>query len=168
MNDFTDEINAMQTIDSALSKLSEEERQRVMAWASSKYAITIKDSSSVPPSDDNDAEGEEDDKLTPQFSHFVDLFDAANPSKARQQVLIAAYWYQGVLGNESFTAQQLNNELKNTGHGAANITNTLSRLQTGKPALIRQISKSGRSQQARKKYKLTTAGLAQAEGMIAS
>ncbi len=45
------------------------------------------------------------------------------------------------------------------GHGVGNITTALTNAQKHKPALVRQTSKSGKSRQARKTYKLTTAGV---------
>jgi hypothetical protein len=43
----------------------------------------------------------------------------------------------------------------------------LGALQGRKPALVRQVAKSGRTRQARKKYKLTTAGISAVRAMIA-
>jgi hypothetical protein len=56
--------------------------------------------------------------------------------------------------------------LKNLGQGLANITNAIDGLRNQKPALVLQLKKSGKSQQARKTYKLTVAGIKAVEVMI--
>jgi len=89
----------------------------------------------------------------------VDLFDNVNPKFEMEKALTAAYWFQEVWNHGSWQAQSLNNILKDVGHGIGNITDALDRAQRCKPALVRQMAKAGRSRQARKTYKLTTAGL---------
>jgi hypothetical protein len=75
------------------------------------------------------------------------------------RVLVAAYWLQGCAKQASWGGLQVNNLLKDLGHGVRNVTTALNSAQKHKPALVRQMSKSGKSQQARKTYKLTTAGV---------
>ncbi len=79
---------------------------------------------------------------------------------------MAGYWFQVVQNQADFVGQAVNNALKDVGHGVGNITNALSSLQSRKPALVRQVAKSGRTQQARKKYKLTTAGVSAVRAMM--
>jgi hypothetical protein len=88
------------------------------------------------------------------------------PKTEAERALAGAYWFQVIQGQADFQGQQVNNELKNVGHGVSNITVALGKLQNQKPALVRQVAKSGRSRQARKKYKLTTAGISAAKAMI--
>jgi len=95
----------------------------------------------------------------PNFSGFVDLFDKANPATNVDRALVAGYWLQFCTKQASWTGQQANNLLKDLGHGLDNITHATTAAQRHKPALIRQISKAGKSQQARKTYKLTNAGV---------
>lgn len=65
-----------------------------------------------------------------------------------------------------FTSQEVNSELKNLGHGVTNITSAFSSLMKRKPALAMQTAKSGATQQARKRYKLTHAGRTAVQSMI--
>ena len=101
-----------------------------------------------------------------QFSDLGDLFDAANPKTQPERVLVVAYWKQVVEGGESFESQPVNTELKHLGHGVANITNCLGSLTSKTPKLVLQVAKSGKSQQARKRYKVTREGIRRVEAMV--
>ncbi|MCA1694400.1 MAG: hypothetical protein LC749_06575 [Actinobacteria bacterium] len=83
-----------------------------------------------------------------------------NPTTDIDRALTGGYWFQVVKASPCFQAQQVNNVLKDVGHGVENIARALTNLQERSPALVRQLSKSGRTKQARKTYKLTTAGVA--------
>ena len=83
-------------------------------------------------------------------------------------MLTATYWFQKIEGTENVTAQQVNNELKNLGSSPSNITEVFTDLIDRKPALVRQVAKSGTSKQARKKYRLTTEGIRSVENKIAA
>ena len=90
------------------------------------------------------------------FEHFVDLFDAVDPKSDVDKALTGAYWLQVVSKQDSWQSLRVNNLLKDMGHGVANVTSALRTAQERKPALVRQVNKSGRSQQSWKTYKLTT------------
>jgi hypothetical protein len=92
------------------------------------------------------------------FESFAELFDATQPDSNSHKALVSAYWCQVCQAAEDFDSQQINAELKNMGHGIANITNAIEPLKNQRPALVLQIRKSGSSQQARKTYKMTVAG----------
>lgn len=160
MRSRDDEIEAMTRIAEALSDLSEEERGRVLAWAESRFgrspAMQAADTGGAPP-------------RTPEstaWPEFVDLFDAAGARTDAERALVAGFWLQVLKGAADFPSQQANDLLKDVGHGVANITDALAKLQRRKPALVRQTSKSGRSQQARKRYKLTSSGIADVQRMV--
>jgi hypothetical protein len=61
-------------------------------------------------------------------------------------------------GLDTFDSAAVNRELKHLGHGVGNITSAFNDLISQKPALAMQTAKSGKSKQARKKYKITRAG----------
>lgn len=100
------------------------------------------------------------------YSTFAELYAAANPTTNGDKALIAGYWLQVCQGSENFTAQSANKELTHLGHKVANITAALDTLKSTKPALILQLRKSGSSQQARKTYKVSAAGVKRVEEMI--
>lgn len=154
MSDEDHEIAAMQTISQALAELDDDERVRVLTWAASRFAINISRHGTSKVAESEDHAGDE----SREFAEFVDLYDVASPRTDVERAAVAAYWHQVVLGAPSFQAQGLNDALKNLGYPIRNITDALGSLQSRRPAQVRQVTKSGSTRQARKTYKLTTAG----------
>lgn len=101
-----------------------------------------------------------------EFEDVSDLFDTANPGTDSEKALIVGYWLQEFEGRDQLEAQQINNELKNLGHGVNNITSAFTDLMNRQPRLVRQVSKSGSARQARKKYKITREGVRRVQAMI--
>lgn len=97
---------------------------------------------------------------------MAELDDAAAPKSNADTALIAGYWLQVCQGAETFDGFSANRELKHLGKGIANITHALESLKNQKPSLALQLRKSGKSQQARKTFKLTVAGIKAVEAMI--
>jgi len=89
-----------------------------------------------------------------------------NPGTESESVLVAAYWHQVVQGVEHLDSQSLNAGLKNLGHGVGNVTRACSSLMRQKPALMMQVRKSGSTKQARKRYRLTAAGIQRIREML--
>ncbi len=164
------EIAVMGKVASSLAELDDAARIRVIEWASKRYNVKIaqsrgsSDGSTRSDYGDNSEVGNE--TVESDFEVFADLFDAANPKADADRALVAGYWFQVLQNQADFVGQAVNNALKDVGHGVGNITNALSSLQSRKPALVRQVAKSGRAQQARKKYKLTTAGVSAVRAMM--
>jgi len=156
----------MGAVSAALSDLENEATARVIEWAAKRYgvAITATADRKGQVGSSNDGAG----YVGVQYKHFVDLFDAAGPNTDAERALVATYWFQEIRHQPSFQAQELNNALKDVGHGVGNITDALSSLQNRKPALVRQMAKSGRARQARKTYKLTTAGMNALQTMVSA
>ncbi|MFO0994907.1 MAG: hypothetical protein U1E67_23590 [Hyphomicrobiales bacterium] len=161
MNDDT-EIEAMATLARVLEGLSEQARLRVLSWAISRYGRA---SGSHSPDSAPQTLGTVDDRVA--FGTLAELFDAAEPKTDKEKALVSAYWTQVCQGQPSFASQIVNSNLKDLGHGVANITVSLGQLKDERPALIHQIKKAGTSQQARKTYKLTAEGARRVRGMLA-
>lgn len=158
------EVEAISSVVQALADLPEDAQSRVLQWAAQRYNIAVSTKSRTPAveaaGDSEDGPEGDEDAGSSAFPHFADLFDAVNPTTDTDRALTGAYWFQVVKASPSFQAQQVNNVLKDVGHGVENIARALAHLQERSPALVRQLSKSGRTKQARKTYKLTTAGVA--------
>jgi hypothetical protein len=162
------EIEAMGQLIAALDSLSHDDaRVRVLRWAADRYGVTIA-SASVKSSPGTPSAPSEDrpprvpdvrDTGEPVFEQFVDLFDAVDPKSDVDKALTAAYWLQIVSKQPSWQALRVNNLLKDMGHGVGNVTSALRTAQERKPALVRQVAKSGRAAQSWKTYKLTTSGV---------
>jgi len=166
------EFSAMHTVYSALKPLDEEARNRVISYIVARLDIAaprMKTKIEKPMDEDTEeqeAPAEGAAGIVPLYKAFAELFDAAQPQTASQKALVAGYWLQICQGADSFDSQSLNKELKNLGHGIANITAAIEGLKIQSPALALQLKKSGSSQQARKTYKITVAGENAVRAMI--
>lgn len=153
------ELTAMSGVRDALEPLDEEARARVLAWARARYggAPASLGGGEDPPRLDDPA----------SFGSLSDLFFAAGPSNGLEQALVTGYWFQVVGEQADFGGGQLNDALKDLGHGLTNVTRTLEQLRGRKPSLVMQVAKAGRNRQARKRYKLTDAGIKAVKSMLA-
>jgi hypothetical protein len=162
------EVTAMGTIAGALAGLDEGATGRVLAWAAQRFGVELQ----VPARNglDEGKSGISREEDLPDhgggFTDFVDLIDAAGPRTDPERALVSAYWFQVVGGAADFPSQQVNEALKDVGQGVGNITDALTKLQRRKPALVRQVAKAGKSRQARKRYKVTAAGIEAVRQML--
>ena len=153
-------VDALNTLD------AEDARARVIDWAAKRYGVKLQPARRSAAAGAPDT-GEDGEPPAPELKHFSDLLDATqSPSTDADRALVGGYWFQVVQGRETFTGFQVNNELKNAGHGIGNITDALTTLQRRSPAQVRQTMKSGRTRQARKTYKLTVAGVRAVQAMM--
>ena len=165
------ELNAMQSLLTALDPLDDEARARVLAWVAGRYEINLtrKGVALGGMGADEEEAGGADIHAPPSLAAFGslgELFAASNPKTNGEKALVAGYWLQTRGGAAELTGQAINTELKHLGHGVANITVALDELKASKPAFAIQLRKSGTSQQARKKYKITEAGVKHVENMV--
>ena len=175
--DPLEELSAMKALHEALLPLSPEGRGRVIAWVvgalevpmSGKVGNTVRGNTNRS-TDSNegadDAPSAEGARRQGSFTEFADLLGDAQPQTDADKALVGGYWFQVVAGAEDFTSQAVNDKLKDTGEAVGNITRAMDKLKSSKPQFVRQLLKSGKSQQARKKFKLTTAGIQAVERML--
>jgi len=180
MTENTDlEIDAMATVSRALTGLDDQARGRVIRWVSERYGIALASGrasnafagSAGGGSDAREQDDEAGVELPDEgsgWAHFAELYDAADANTHPEGMLIAAYWVQVVQGRDSFGSFELNKLLKDLGHGVTGTAKVMSTLIAKKPALILQLKKSGKSQQARKTYRLTEAGKKAVAQMLAN
>ena len=160
MENLDPELQAMTSIAALLTNLDEESRARVLNWAADKFGVSISGNNVNLSIDGDGSEG--NDKERPQgknYVDFVDLFDDVTPNSNFEKALTGAYWIQAMQGEPSWRSLQVNNLLKDTGNGIDHIVDALGSAQRKNPALVRQMAKSGKSRQARKTFKLTSAGI---------
>lgn len=159
------ELKAMGLITEALGDLEPDAVTRVLRWARARFdsatpeALIEKD-----PGEANGGRGRS--AKAHEFEEIADIMDAAGATTGAERVLVGSYWFQVGEGNASVTGQQINDELKNLGIGVSNVTMAFDDLMRRKPALAMQVQKSGKSKQARKKYKLTSEGVRRVERML--
>lgn len=156
------EIDGMSLVYAALKDLEKDQQQRILSWVADRLALGTASLGNTRSANI----GSYDETPPGQFADIAGLYDAAGPKTDSQRALVAAYWFQVIEKQPSLDAHALNSALKNLGHGLSNITDALSSLMKRKPSLALQTQKMGKSRQARKKYKLTTAGVRVVESMI--
>lgn len=160
MDAVDEEVKAMSEVNSVLSRLSLEAAERVVRWAAARYGSgTIGD----PITSLRIARGM---GIQGAYGDFSSLFEATDPQTESKKALVAGFWFQTVRGQPDFDALQVNAELKNLGHGLSNVTRAFNALMAERPQLAIQIRKSGKSMQARKKYRLTAEGLRAVEAYL--
>lgn len=81
---------------------------------------------------------------------------------------MVSYWFQFIKGDADIDSQSVNTELKHLGHGVGNITQAFAGLIARKPQLVIQTKKEGKTQQARKKYRVTQEGKKAVDAMLQS
>lgn len=172
------EIEAMGKMSRALGGLDEDTRGRVIRWVAERYGIALdlspkkaaptRGSTGGQEESDEDEIGEETEDKARNWEHFAELYSASEASTHPEGMLVAAYWVQILKGAGSFGSLELNRLLKDLGHRVTGTAKVMSTLMAKKPALILQLKKSGKSQQARKTYRLTEAGKKAVERMIAN
>ena len=151
------EISAMSKIAEALESLDPETKNRVLRWAVDRYSVKLELKGKETSKGKND--GKDDNGEDNKFESFAELFAAFKPQSPSDEVLIAAFWHQEILGKKELNSAELNTDLKNLGHGQININEKFDSLINQKPQLALQLRKSGSTKQARKKYKLTQAAI---------
>ncbi|MGN6189622.1 MAG: hypothetical protein ACTHOE_12055 [Conexibacter sp.] len=151
----------MAAVTAAMAGLDEAAATRVLRWATDRFAapeLLVPAAGSTLP-DQQAAER--------SFESIFVLFEAAEVNSDADRAILAGYWFQVLDGAPSFGGGQVNDALRQMGVGIGNIAQLLNRLIARKPALVQQVSKSGRSAQARKQYRLTTAGITAARDLLA-
>ena len=164
-----DEFEAIRTVFTALEALAPDARTRVLNYIISRLNIAMEsepEGESADVAANQDAVLRQEQSQAPKYESFAELFDAARPSGNANMALVAGYWLQVCQGQGDFDGQSANTELKHLGQRIENITVAMNSLKGQKPALVIQLRKSGKSQQARKTYKVTIAGIKAVEAMI--
>lgn len=170
-NSAASEFDAIKKIHEELAPLPTDARKRVLEYLINLLDVDVAGRHSGMlkgrgvHKDDPEATGGSID-LHEAFGTFAELFDGAHPNTNADKALVAGYWLQVHDGVDGFDSQSANSLLKNLGHGLPNVTAALTSLKEQKPALVLQLKKSGSSQQARKTYKVTVAGIKAVKDMI--
>ena len=157
------ELSALQSILRTLEPLDSPARQRIFNYVGERFGFTNRRAGGG--SLTNYAKLGTQGEVT-EFATLAELYDAANPQSDKDRVLVASYWLQECEGSDSFVSFAVNKELKDLGHGVLNVTGAFDALKRQRPALVLQLKKAGKSRQARKTYKVTSAGIAAVREML--
>lgn len=164
------ELDVMRTLAQALGDLDEPAQARVLKWACDRYKIgssTKVSATSGQPARIAEGPPAQSESQTDPSADLPTLYSATNPRTQSEKALVVGYWLQAIRGQSDLDSYEINKHLKNLGHGAANITRALEDLIGVRPQLVIQTRKSGTSQQARKKYRLTAEGITRVKQMLA-
>ena len=164
MND--PELSAMAALAAALEPLDDTAKERVIRWARDRYAKSSPPRETVAQVSPNRHDILPREQGDAQFTDAAGVYDSANPSSDGEKVLVVGYWFQAVRGETELDSQSINTELKNLGYPIGNVTRAVSSLAKTTPRYIVQTKKSGSSQQARKKFRLTVEGIRRVEQML--
>jgi hypothetical protein len=163
------ELAAMSAVLAALNSLDNDARSRVINWVVGKLDVTTTTRTKARSSGAGEsAKGDDDEAMQgeTEYSDFPTLCTSASPGTDAQKALVAGYWFQVCQGQENFGSQDCNNQLKHFGIAVGNITRAFESLKNSTPRLVMQVQKSGKTKQARKKYKLTHQGIEEVKRML--
>lgn len=168
--DDDEELGAMRATLATMQPLDPEARARVWLYVKQRLGIDVPPSR--PSGQQNGAQSDGPvlpiDDMIERPQSFAELYDRARPTTNPVKALVGGYWLQVCGGQSDFDSFTLNKELQHLGHQLSNVTYALTELSKKKPALAMQVRKSGKSAQARKRYRLTDAGIKTAKEMIKS
>ncbi|MCF8363758.1 MAG: hypothetical protein K9G70_14160 [Prolixibacteraceae bacterium] len=173
------EIEAISKSYDVLKDLDDNSKKRVIQWLVSKFNLADEFYSSKVHFKKNEepkvlthkANNEEQEEIEAEvvgstneeeieyYSSVADFFAKINPSSGSKKALTIATYLQVTKNLPDITGYEINKELKHLGHASKNITVDIKNLIQTKPQLMIQTRKDGTSQQAKKKYKVTDAGL---------
>lgn len=169
------EIEAMRAMAQSLQPLDEASRRRVLSWASDKFlSLSTVSVAPVPSPSPLEAPisataaqaGPPSGVEISSFGTLAELFHACSPGGDGEKALVVSAWLQAAGANDGIDSYKVNTELKHLGYGIGNITRALQILVEARPALMIQLRKSGTSQQARKTFRVTDAGLKRVRELI--
>ena len=166
------DVKALEGVLMALDGLEAEEQSRVLRWAAERL--------SLPPAANNAggdkhhagaAAGEKRHSTAAavDLSSYETLAELLGESTAQTEpdrVLVAAAFLTRSKNQAELTSREINVALTDLGHGVKNITRSTTSLKDRKPQLMVQTSKGGSTQQAQKKFKVTSAGFARVKALL--
>lgn len=157
------DLKALETILKTLEPLSEDERARVLRWTGEKLGIQHGAAKRAAPID------VAFEKHPGGFQTIGEFLAAASAGSDVDRVLCVAVYLQDFSetpDDVTLSGKQINDELKNLGHGVKNITDCINTLKDRKPQHMIQTKKAGKSRQAWKEYRVTRAGVEYAYKLI--
>lgn len=162
-----DEGAVISAITKAFARVDDQAaRTRILQWAVAAYG----DGTRIGGKEGRSASEQQGDRSGGRdavaSSDLGELIEQADPQDTDDRVLLVCFWLQENESPEGFGAQPVNDKMKDMGHRVSNITDKLGQLIAKKPAWIRQMSKSGKNRQARKKYKVTDAGRKRVQALL--
>jgi hypothetical protein len=159
MADISDAKKLLDEINAALSSydpVMKEQARDILFRQAFGVSPSIRKAALGPGEDAGRAETETVGEEKPQFNSLIERW---TPVTQADWVLLGAYYFQKIHGQENVTGFAVNKELKHHGYGVGNITDCFTANMQADPARMLQTKKTGKSKQAKKLYVVTTAGI---------
>lgn len=160
------ELDAMMKVVEALAQLEEPARERVLKYALARF----KPAGSGGAREENEEVSQPslvaEERTISSFGQLAEFYHAVQPSTDTEKALVVSCWMQESEARDGIDSYSVNTSLKHLGYPIGNITRALDALVRQRPALMIQLRKGGTSQQARKLFKVTDAGLKRVEEML--
>ena len=153
------EVDAMRKVAEVLKDLPEPVVMRVLAWANQFFKPGQQGTARSTATGDNTHDDGEN--LSPQ-----ELYSRADPKTDAERALVMAYVLTKTEGREELDSFSINSSLTQMGHHVGNITRALGALMEQRPQLVIQTGKDGKTQQARKRYRVTSEGMRRVVQML--
>lgn len=156
--DKDEEIEVMSTVYQAMKELGNDSQLRILNWLTDKFQLN-RELNRLKEHKDKINDGSYKGSDIDRFSSIDELFSHVDPKGTGQKVLVVASFLQVKYQKTDLTGREINQDLRNLGHGVKNITAAIQPLIDRKPKLMIQTRKAGATKQAQKKYKVTSEGL---------
>ncbi len=161
-----EELEVMSAVYQEFMRIDDEAKQRVLGWIAGKFSLgspitAIKGTKTLA----DQGLGYETISIE-SFSSVADAFNAASPEIDRDKALVVAAFLHKNSEKDEVTGYEINNELRQLGHGLNNITDAIDQMINKRPKLMMQVRKEGKTKQARKKYKVTAEGFKAVQQML--
>jgi hypothetical protein len=153
------ELKAMDSVYRVLKELEPSAQERVLNWVIGSLGIIFQTKASPAKSIMTEVRTDISSVCLDEFETISDLLAATSPKSDSEKVLVVGSFLQTKMGKRELASFEINSELKHMGHRVSNVTQAISSLMARKPQLMIQTRKDGKSQQARKSYKVTSEGL---------
>lgn len=99
---------------------------------------------------------------------LASLLTRWTPTTMSDKALLGAYYLSRVRGDDTVTSQAINSELKRNGLAISNITRAIeANMRPDRPLMVQE-KKMGSTKQARKQYRITSAGVETVERRLKS
>ena len=100
-----------------------------------------------------------DNKGVALFDSELVLFTAANVKTISARILLMGAYMHLKLGYKDFSSYEINSRLKSIGYGAPNIASSINAVAKRKPPVLLVLGEGSHARYAKRKFKLTEAGL---------
>ena len=154
------EFEIMQKIDDLIKDQEDIVKKSILSWVVTKYGLRndsqISSRLAAPNQSAIPYNQSQPQEVVGSTRDLAEEFAQYGPRTDKDKALFVASFLQTAKGQDTFSARNINDELKNLGYPIGNITRALSNLEKERPMLIVQVRKENKKLA---RYKVTSEGL---------